>query len=113
MPSSQEVKPLLNTAGKKIRALTVLGSGEVSPFDETLKQIGHQYGPPPSPEISLPSQNKFEYVIMGTFEELDQIIWRLEQLFVQSGYFGALPVLENQDWLGNKPDWRLGLGLGC
>lgn len=95
------------TSVRKILAKMDLGSGVRSPFLETPKQTGTQFGPPPSPVMLQPFPRRFEYVIMGTYRESDRIMWRLSQLLEQCMCSGVRRALVNLDELGPKGVWML------
>lgn len=100
--------PPTPTVGKKtlLYQEPVLNS-ELSPFNETPKQIGKQFGPPPSPAIWKPSRHIVEWSIMGAFEELvltihEQSEWKENALSI-----GARLELENLDVPGMRQVWKL------
>lgn len=111
MPSShvQNTQPV--TVARQILASMDLGNGEAVQSVETRRLTGTQYGPPPSPELLVPCQVKYEYVITATLDVLDQIIWRLEHFFARSLFTGARVELENLAEPGMKAEWMLILSV--
>jgi len=114
MPNFQGPKPPPTTAVRRTLELMDLGNGVQNPFVETAVPTGSTYGPPPSPEISIPSLQTFEWFLIGPFEVLGRTSWRLGiylltigLLFEKYSYFGAERVLENREEPGTKPGWTL------
>jgi len=71
------------------------------------RPIGSLYGPPPSPEIWVPSRHIAELSITGLFDELVQIIHEQSQWNVNALSSGAQLELESLDVLGMKRLWKL------
>lgn len=84
-----------------------LGNGEPNPFVVTRRPIGTVYGPPQSPEISLLSPRRSEWVIMGTSEELVLISHRLRRLFEKRMCSGVRLGLESHVVPGTNLEFKL------
>lgn len=80
---------------------------ELNPFNETARQTGSLYGPPPSQAIWQQSPQVFEWLVIGPSEPLSQISLLLAQLLKKCSSSGVLQVLENLDGLGSKAERKL------
>jgi len=75
--------------------------------EETPRQTGMQYGPPPSPVISNPFRRKLVLSAIGPYELLVRITTLLAQWNDPALCSGVQLELESPDVLGTKQDWVL------
>lgn len=107
MQNCQDQRPLQSTSVRRRLESMDLGSGELNPFVETRRPIGTVFGQPPSPEISLLSPRRSEWVIMGTSEELVLISHRLRRLFERRMCSGVRLGLESHVVPGTNLEFKL------
>lgn len=93
-----------STAPKRLPVLENLSNMEPNPFVETPRSSGSPYGPPPSPEISTPSLQMLEWLIITPSERSTQIMQCLDLLLEKSKYSGVLQELVNHTVHGVKQD---------
>jgi len=108
MRSSRVVKLQATTSGRKTPELKAPSSSlAFDPLLETADLTGNPFGPPPSPEIWTPSPPRYEFVVIGPFEQLVLIIHEQDQWRENALYSGAKLDLESPGVLGKKPEWKL------
>jgi len=106
--SSPEASTLLGTARSQILQSPVASSSTALSLSEGILQpTGRLYGPPPSPEISLPSRRMCVWYLIGPLEQLQPIMIDLYQLFVNVGCTGGQLELESPEEPGRRLDWTL------
>jgi len=117
--NSQEVKPLLPTAPKKIRELASRLNMEHVLSEETKSETGSPSGYSSlvndriQPEVVTLTQSRptFEWYLTVPSGRLPATSLLASQLFDMLRYFGELLVLENHDVLGMKQDSMLMLRI--
>jgi len=109
MQNSPVPMPLQPTVLKRTPELKGLGSMELNQFPEIPRRTGSLSGNVQKKVISCLFHPVYEWSLIGHLGQLEQIIWRLSQLFVKYGASGAEAKLASLDVLGKKPVWTLTL----
>lgn len=102
-PNSQEAMLLLSMSGRKTPQSPTPGSNLASnQFEETQRLTGNKYGAPPSPARWRLSPPKFEFVIIGSYSQLQPIFNALSLWNDLATCFGDQPALENLEVPGHN-----------
>jgi len=86
---------------------TVCSGSNIDHLKEIVPPIGSQFGPPPSPEIYLPSSRMSVYAITGPFVQSRRIMRQLLRLSEQLMYTGVSLVPASPDRRGLWEEWTL------
>ncbi|AMB42969.1 putative Rep protein [Circovirus-like genome DCCV-7] len=111
MVNSQDQKLPTHMWEKKRLALESRLNLGLNRFGGTTKPIGTPYGPPPSPEISIPSPQISEWCLIMPCEQSDQTMPNLKPLKEEFMCFGVVQELENLVVLGMKREKVLTLSV--
>lgn len=108
MPSSLDQRVPNSTSGRMLPLLRALGlSGEQSPSEETQRQTGNQFGPPPSPEIWHRSPPMYVLRVIGPYSQLEPIMSQFRQWSEDALSSGGELELVSRVEPGKRPEWTL------
>jgi len=111
MVNSQDQKLPTNMWEKKRLALEQRLNLGLNRFGGTPRPTGSPYGPPPSPEISMPSQQMSEWLVIMPCELSEVTSHSLKQLKEEFMSFGVVQERANHGVLGMKQELVLTLSV--